>query len=107
MPSLTRFVLFLGLIGGIAAMFALVSAVEVHPREIVLAVPQESMTKRRTGSAMPSTRLRRPRPSDSRRRSPIAWRTSWKACRFPTDAGTRSVPRRSFRSGGAASIARL
>ncbi|HEX3710281.1 MAG TPA: histidine kinase [Pseudolabrys sp.] len=47
MPSLLRFLFFVGLIGGLAygAVFALANFVKLHPREIVVTVPSDKFVK--------------------------------------------------------------
>jgi hypothetical protein len=47
MPSLFRFLLVLGLLGGLAygAVFALANFVTYHPREIVVTVPPDKFLK--------------------------------------------------------------
>jgi hypothetical protein len=47
MPSLFRFLVFAGLIGGLGyvAVFALANFVQSHPREIVVTVPSDKFLK--------------------------------------------------------------
>ncbi|HEU5019509.1 MAG TPA: histidine kinase [Pseudolabrys sp.] len=47
MPSLFRFIIFLGLIGGIAygAVFSLANFVQLKPREIVVTIPPDHYFK--------------------------------------------------------------
>jgi hypothetical protein len=47
MPSLLRFLFFVGLIGGLAygGVFALANFVKLHPREIVVTVPPDKFVK--------------------------------------------------------------
>jgi hypothetical protein len=47
MPSLFRFLVFVGLIGGLGyvAVFALANFVQYHPREIVVTVPPDKFLK--------------------------------------------------------------
>ncbi len=47
MPSLLRFLLFLGILGGLAygAVFSLASFVQLKPREIVVTIPPEKFLK--------------------------------------------------------------
>jgi hypothetical protein len=49
MPSLIRFLLFLGLLGGFAygTIFALATFVEPKPREITVTIPQDKLAKPR------------------------------------------------------------
>jgi hypothetical protein len=49
MPSLFRFLMFLGLIGGLAygAIFSLATFVKYQPREIIVTIPQEKLLKHR------------------------------------------------------------
>ncbi len=47
MPSLFRFLVFAGLIGGLGyvAIFSLANFVQYHPREIVVTVPPDKFLK--------------------------------------------------------------
>lgn len=47
MPSLIRFLVFLGILGGLAygAVFSLASFVESKPREIIVTVPPDKFLK--------------------------------------------------------------
>lgn len=47
MPSLFRFLVMVGLIGGLAyvTVFALANFVKYHPREIIVTVPPEKFIK--------------------------------------------------------------
>ena len=47
MPSLFRFLIFLGIIGGLAyvGVFALANFVKFQPREIVVTVPPDKFVK--------------------------------------------------------------
>jgi hypothetical protein len=47
MPSLFRFLVFVGLIGGLGyvAVFSLANFVKYHPREIVVTVPSDRFVK--------------------------------------------------------------
>lgn len=47
MPSLFRFLIFCGLIGGLAygAVFSLATFIRYHPREIVVTVPPDKFLK--------------------------------------------------------------
>ena len=47
MPSLFRFLIFVGLIGGLAygAVFGLATFVQLHPREIIVTVPPAKFIK--------------------------------------------------------------
>jgi len=47
MPSLFRFLIFIGLIGGLgyAAVFSLANFVTYHPREIIVTVPPDKFFK--------------------------------------------------------------
>ncbi|HZP77975.1 MAG TPA: histidine kinase [Pseudolabrys sp.] len=47
MPSLIRFVLFLGILGGLAygAVFSLATFVQLKPREIIITIPQDKFLK--------------------------------------------------------------
>jgi hypothetical protein len=47
MPSLFRFIIFLGLIGGLAygAVFSLANFVQLKPREIVVTIPPDHYFK--------------------------------------------------------------
>ena len=47
MPSLFRFLFFVGLIGGLAfiAVFSLATFVKIQPREIVVTVPADKFLK--------------------------------------------------------------
>jgi hypothetical protein len=47
MPSLFRFLVFVGLIGGLGyvAVFSLANFVKYHPREIVVTVPFDKFVK--------------------------------------------------------------
>jgi hypothetical protein len=47
MPSLFRFLVFAGLIGGLGyvAIFSLANFVQYHPREIVVTVPPDRFLK--------------------------------------------------------------
>jgi hypothetical protein len=47
MPSLFRFLVFVGLIGGLSyvTIFALANFVKYHPREIVVTVPSDKFVK--------------------------------------------------------------
>lgn len=56
MPSLIRFVSFLGLLAVLAyaGMFALVSSVEPTQREFVVTIPQDGMGKKATSAANPN-----------------------------------------------------
>jgi hypothetical protein len=47
MPSLFRFLIFVGLIGGLgyAAVFSLANFVTYHPREIIVTVPPDKFFK--------------------------------------------------------------
>jgi hypothetical protein len=47
MPSLFRFLVFLGVVGGLAyvAVFALANFVKYQPREIVVTVPSDKFVK--------------------------------------------------------------
>ncbi len=47
MPSLFRFLMFVGLIGGIAygAVFSLATFVQYKPREIIVTVPSDHFAK--------------------------------------------------------------
>jgi hypothetical protein len=47
MPSLFRFLIAVGLIGGVAyiTVFALANFVKYHPREIVVTVPPDKFVK--------------------------------------------------------------
>jgi hypothetical protein len=49
MPSLFRFLVFLGILGGLAygAMFSLARFVEPNPREITFTVPNDKFYKNR------------------------------------------------------------
>lgn len=49
MPSLFRFLIFAGLIGGLAyvGVFALANFVKVQPREITVTVPPDKFVKQR------------------------------------------------------------
>jgi len=48
MPSLFRFLLIVGIIGGVgyATIFALANFVRYHPREIVVTVPSDQFLKK-------------------------------------------------------------
>jgi hypothetical protein len=48
MPSLFRFLIFAGLIGGLGyvAVFSLANFVKYHPREIVVTVPSDKFLKK-------------------------------------------------------------
>jgi hypothetical protein len=48
MPSLFRFLVIVGLIGGIGyvAMFSLANFVSYHPREIVVTIPPDQFLKK-------------------------------------------------------------
>jgi hypothetical protein len=48
MPSLFRFLIFAGLIGGLGyvAIFSLANFVQYHPREIVVTVPSDKFLKK-------------------------------------------------------------
>ena len=48
MPSLFRFIVFVGLLGGLAyvAVFSLANFVKLHPREIVVTVPSDKFLKK-------------------------------------------------------------
>lgn len=48
MPSLFRFLIFLGILGGLAygAVFALATFVDLKPREITVTVPPDKFLKR-------------------------------------------------------------
>ncbi len=47
MPSLFRFLIFIGLLGGLGygAVFALANFVQHKPREIIVTVPQDKFLK--------------------------------------------------------------
>ncbi len=47
MPSLLRFLLFLGILGGLAygAVFSLASFVQLKPREIIVTIPPDKFLK--------------------------------------------------------------
>ncbi len=47
MPSLFRFLVFLGLLGGLAygTVFSLATFVKYHPREIIVTVPPDKFVK--------------------------------------------------------------
>jgi hypothetical protein len=47
MPSLFRFLVFLGLIGGLAygTVFSLANFVKLHPREIIVTIPANKFVK--------------------------------------------------------------
>ena len=47
MPSLFRFLIFLGLIGGLAygAVFSLATFVKYQPREIIVTIPPDKFVK--------------------------------------------------------------
>jgi hypothetical protein len=47
MPSLFRFLLFLGLVGGLgyAAVFSLATFVKYQPREIIVTIPPDKFLK--------------------------------------------------------------
>jgi hypothetical protein len=47
MPSLFRFLIFVGLLGGLAygAVFTLATLVSLHPREITVTVPPDKFLK--------------------------------------------------------------
>ena len=47
MPSLFRFLVFVGLLGGLAyaAIFALATFVELKPREIIVTIPPDKFLK--------------------------------------------------------------
>jgi hypothetical protein len=47
MPSLFRFLVFVGLLGGLGyvAVFSLANFVKHHPREIVVTVPSDKFVK--------------------------------------------------------------
>jgi hypothetical protein len=47
MPSLFRFLVFLGMLSGLAygAVFALATYVELNPREITVTIPQDKFLK--------------------------------------------------------------
>jgi len=47
MPSLFRFLISVGLLGGLAygAMFSLANFVQMHPREIIVTVPPAKFIK--------------------------------------------------------------
>jgi hypothetical protein len=47
MPSLFRFLVLLGMLGGLAygAVFSLARYVELHPREITVTVPADKFVK--------------------------------------------------------------
>ena len=47
MPSLFRFLMFLGLIGGLAygAVFSLATFVKYHPRESIVTIPADKFVK--------------------------------------------------------------
>jgi hypothetical protein len=49
MPSLFRFLVFVGLIGGLSyvTVFALANFVKYHPREIVVTIPSDKFLKNR------------------------------------------------------------
>jgi hypothetical protein len=49
MPSLFRFLVFVGLIGGLGyvTVFALANFVRYHPREIVVTIPTDKFLKNR------------------------------------------------------------
>jgi hypothetical protein len=47
MPSLFRFLLFIGILGGLgyAAVFSLANFVTYHPREIIVTIPADKFFK--------------------------------------------------------------
>ena len=47
MPSLFRFLIFVGLLGGLAygAIFSLATFVKYHPREIIVTIPPDRFLK--------------------------------------------------------------
>lgn len=49
MPSLFRFLLFVGILGGLAygALFSLATFVQLKPREIIVTVPPDKFYKNR------------------------------------------------------------
>ena len=49
MPSLFRFLVFVGLLGGLAyaAIFSLATFIEPSPREITVTIPQDKLQRHR------------------------------------------------------------
>ncbi len=47
MPSLFRFLVFLGLVGGLAygTVFSLANFIKFHPREIIVTIPASKFVK--------------------------------------------------------------
>ena len=84
MPSLFRFLVFVGLLGGIGyvAVFSLANFVKYQPREIVVTIPPDKFLKKPLDAG--------PRQAMARRRHPTKrWSSCSSTCRRPSAAPAR------------------